>query len=456
MGRHFDFVVVGGGSAGYAAARTAASAGKSVAVLDSGAELGGLCILRGCMPSKTLIYVADVLHQAQTSGKLGLTIPEAKSDMAAIQARKKLVINEFADYRSGQLSSGRFTLIREKARFVSEAEIETESGQRIAADHFVVATGSAVNWPEVPGLSRENGVWTSDEVLDLDFLPESVIVLGGGVVACELAQMLARMGSRVSMIQRSGRILKEASPEASAVLEKAFRAEGMEVTTGTKLLAVNRDAFGFVLSYEKDGETRTVRAERLVNALGRSPSTEGLNLAAAGVETLASGHIKTDSFQRTTNPRVYAAGDCSGPVEIVHIAIMQGELAANHALGTPCDPVNYDAVTSVVFTDPGVATAGLGAAELFARKIAFREASYPFDDHGKSILMEAKYGFVRVFAGENGKILGAECVGRDAGELIHPLAVAIALGADCKALLKAQWYHPTLSEIWTYPLEDLA
>jgi pyruvate/2-oxoglutarate dehydrogenase complex dihydrolipoamide dehydrogenase (E3) component len=203
MGRHFDFVVIGGGSAGYAAARTAAAAGRSVAIVEAGAQLGGLCILRGCMPSKTLIHVADVLHLAETAAKLGLTIPQARADMAAIQTRKKIVIKDFADYRAGQLESARFTLIREMAHFVSEAEIETASGERIAAEHFVIATGSSVNWPGLPGLACENGVWTSDEVLDMDELPESAIVLGGGVVACELAQVLSRLGSRVSLVQRS-------------------------------------------------------------------------------------------------------------------------------------------------------------------------------------------------------------------------------------------------------------
>jgi pyruvate/2-oxoglutarate dehydrogenase complex dihydrolipoamide dehydrogenase (E3) component len=456
MGRHFDFVVIGGGSAGYAAARTSAATGRSVAIVEGGAQLGGLCILRGCMPSKTLIHVADVLHQAKSAGKLGLVIPQAHADMAAVQARKKCVIKDFSDYRAGQLASDRFTLIREKAHFVSEAEIELTTGERISAEHFLVATGSAVNWPEVPGLARENGVWTSDEVLDMDELPESAIVLGGGVVACELAQVLSRLGSRVSLIQRSARILKECSPQAAAVVEKAFADEGIEVVTGTKLLEVTRAGSGFLVRYEKDGEVREVRAAKLVNAMGRSPATSTLNLAAAGIEADAAGRIKTDAFQQTSNPRVYAAGDCCGPVEIVHVAILQGELAATHALGNPCEPVDYDKLTRVIFTDPGIASAGLSTAQLTARGTPFREASYPFDDHGKSILMEAKYGYVKVLAGEGGKILGAECVGRDAGELIHPLAVALALNATCRDLLKAQWYHPTLSEIWTYPLEDLA
>jgi len=457
MRRHFDFVVIGGGSAGYAAARTAADAGRSVAIVDSGSELAGLCILRGCMPSKTLLHVADVLHHARTAGKLGLRIPSAEADMVAVQARKREIIADFASYRVEQLNSDRFTLIRSKVRFVSEAELETEDGERIEAEHFVVATGSLVNWPEVPGL-EPGRIWTSDDVLNLDYLPQSVVVLGGGVVACELAQFLQRMGAKVTLVQRSGRILKECSPEAAAVVEQAFRDEGMDVYTGTKLIAVVDDPTrsGKLVRFEWAGEMVEVSAAHVMNAMGRRPATDGLNLSAAGVNLDKQGRIVVDEFQRSTNPRIYAAGDVCGPVEIVHVAIMQGELAAGHATGAKFELLDYDKVTRVVFTSPQVAAAGLGAEELNERGIIFREESYPFDDHGKSILMEAKYGYVRIMAGQDGRILGAECVGQDAGELIHPLVVAIALGADCKSLLKAQWYHPTLSEIWTYPLEDLA
>ncbi len=448
-------VVIGGGSAGYAAARAAAAAGASVAVVDSGPELGGLCILRGCMPSKTLLYVADILHHARNSGKLGLRIPEAAADMAAVQARKREIISDFASYRAGQLASGRFTLIRKRVRFVSPSELEAEDGERIGGAHFVVATGSRVNWPPVPGL-EPGRVWTSDDVLDLDHLPRSVVVLGGGVVACELAQMLLRFGSAVTLVQRSGRLLRECSADAAAVVEKAFRDEGMSVLTGTRLIAVEDVGEYMLVRFEKDGAVHEVRAERVVNAMGRSPATDGLGLAAAGVELDGQGRIKVDRFQQTTNERILAAGDVCGPVEIVHVAIMQGELAASVALGQKVHPIDYDKVTRVVFTDPQVASAGLGKEELEEREACYTEASYPFDDHGKSILMEAKYGFVRCFADGDGRLIGAECVGRDAGELIHPMSVALALNADCRSLLSAHWYHPTLSEIWTYPLEDLA
>ncbi len=174
------------------------------------------------------------------------------------------------------------------------------------------------------------------------------------------------------------------------------------------------------------------------------------------METKDSGHIRVNDMQQTANPRIYAAGDVAGPYEIVHLAIMQGEVAANHACGKNPDPVNYDIKTGVVFTDPQIASAGISLEEAKERGMDVVSADYPFDDHGKSILMEAKYGYVKAWKDRaTGKLVGSEAVGKDAGELIHAMAVGITLGATPAELLRVHWYHPTLSEIWSYPLEDL-
>jgi len=452
----FDFVVIGGGSAGYAAARTAAELGKKVAIVDGAKELGGLCILRGCMPSKTLIYSAEALHFAQSGETFGFAADNAKADLAAMQRRKQEVIAEFAEYRQGQLESDRFTLFRQKARFRDEGSVELTDGSVIEAEAFLVATGSVASSPKVPGLDQTS-FWTSDEVLELDELPESVITLGGGVVACELAQFLARVGSKVTLVQRSPRILKEFSKEASLCVEQAFRDEGIEVFTDTQLEQIEETDGGVSVRFQHEGALVERKAAHLFNALGRKPATKNLGLEAAQVELLASGHLKTDGFQQTTNPRIYAAGDCSGPHEIVHVAIRQGETAAFHAFGQAPDPMSYDALLKVVFTDPQIAFVGLTEDELRARGLSFFTASYPFDDHGKSILMNAMRGHVKVIAEKpSGRVLGAECVGKDAGELIQALSLAVSLRANVQDLIRADWYHPTLSEIWTYPLEDLA
>jgi pyruvate/2-oxoglutarate dehydrogenase complex dihydrolipoamide dehydrogenase (E3) component len=453
----FDFVVIGGGSAGFNAARVATENGFKTAIVDGAKELGGLCILRGCMPSKTLLYVADVLHLAQKAKTFGLKIPSARADMRAIHARKKKIIGEFADYRLRALQSGKFTLIRAHARFRDAHTLELSNGERVRAKHILIGTGSKVSVPPVEGLADVHA-WTSDDVLDLDFIPKSVIVLGGGIVACELAQFLNRIGSRVTLVQRSPNILRDHSAEASSVVQQAFVDEGIELFAGTQLKHVSHGRSGFTVEFVHDGKTIRRRAAHLFNALGREPNTASLNLETAGVRTRPSGQIVTNRWQQTSTPHIYAAGDCAGPAEIVHIAIQQGELAARHAAKLKTiKPVDYSLLLNVVFTDPQLATIGRLERDLDRAGVHYLCSSYPFNDHGKSILMDANYGYVKVLAEpKRGQILGAEIVGKDAGELIHAFSGPLAMKATVFDLLRAPWYHPTLAEIITYPLEDIA
>lgn len=455
MIKEYDFIAIGGGSGGFNAARVARKYTESVAVIDGASELGGLCILRGCMPSKTLIYSAEILHLAQQAKAFGLDIPKAKVDMPALHARKLAIIKEFTDYRVESMQSGKYALYRSFARFVDSHTIELADGTRLRGKKFIVATGSRIAKPPIPGLD-DPAIWTSDDVLELDHLPESVVVLGGGVVACELAQLLARIGSRVTQIQRSPHILKDQAPDVSAVVEKAFRAEGIALFTGTALQRIEKLDGRYAVTFQTDSGPRTVVADHVVNALGRTPATKGLGLENAGVALKPNGQIQTDAHQRSSNPDIYAAGDCAGPFEIVHTAVLQGELAAHHAFGIAKPTLNYDHMLDVVFTDPQVARVGLTRAALDARGIEYVAADYPFDDHGKSILMEAKRGFVRLFGEKpTGRLLGAEIVSKDAGELIHALSVAVSNNLTAADLLKTHWYHPTLAEIVTYPLEDI-
>lgn len=452
-----DFLVLGGGSAGFNAARTAEALGLKSIVVDGAPELGGLCILKGCMPSKTLLYMAEVLHLAKKAKTFGLKIPSAHADMAAIHARKKKIIAEFADHRVQALKSGPFKLIRSYARFIDPHTVELQDGRRLRSKYFLISTGSKPSVPPVPGLA-DTPFWTSDEVLDLDFAPKSVLVLGGGIVACELAQFLARIGSRVILVQRSINILRDHSEAASTVVHSALVDDGIELFAGTHLEKIWSDRGGVKVQFLHDGKVVTRRAAHLFNALGREPNTMSLNLEAAGVETRVTGQVVINRWQQTRSPHIYAAGDCSGPVEIVHIAIQQGELAARHAAGAkPLKPVNYDLSLNVVFTDPQLATIGLLERDLDEKNIPHLVAHYPFNDHGKSILMEALYGYVKVIAEpKRGRILGAEIVGKDAGELIHCFSGPLAMRATVFDLLRAPWYHPTLAEIITYPLEEIA
>lgn len=453
----YDFIAIGGGSAGFNAARVAADLGLRTAIIDGAHELGGLCILRGCMPSKTLLYAAEVLQRAREGRALGLRIPQVGVDMLALRERKRRVIREFADYRQRALAQPRFHLIRSQARFVDPHTLALANGDLIRARHILIGAGSRVAWPAIPGLS-ESLCWTSDDVLDLARVPRSAVVLGGGVVACELAQLLRRLGARVTLIQRSPQLLRDHSPAAAAVVQQALEDEGLRVFTGTSLRRVAVSTGGFTVEFLHRGKVVRRQAERLVNALGREPNTDGLNLPAAGVTTRPNGQVIVNRWQQTSAPHIYAAGDCAGPFEIVHVAIQQAELAARHAARVAgLKPVDYSLLLNVVFTDPQLATIGRTEAELRAAGTPYLAASYPFNDHGKSILMEANYGHVRVLAEpRRGRILGAEIVGRDAGELIHAFSGPLVLRATVFDLLRAPWYHPTLAEIITYPLEEIA
>ena len=453
----YDFVAIGGGSAGFNAARVSADLGLKTAIVDGAEDLGGLCILKGCMPSKTLLYMAEVLHLAQKAKSFGLKIPSARADMKAIHARKKRIIDEFASYRQAALNSGKFDLIRAHGRFTDPHTLVLSNGRALRARHFLIGTGSKVSVPAVPGLA-EIKFWTSDDVLNLDFIPPSVIVLGGGIVACELTQFLNRIGTRVVLIQRSAHILRDHSEAAAKVVQQALVDEGVELFAGTQIQSLRHDARGVVATFLHNGKILTRRAAFLFNALGREPNTAPLNLAAAGVTSRADGQIHINRWQQTSAPHIYAAGDCSGPHEIVHTAILQGELAARHAAKVKAlKPVDWSLLLNVVFTDPQLATIGRLERELDEAGTPYLVASYPFNDHGKSILMEANYGYVKVIADpKRGRILGAEIVGKDAGELIHAFSGPLAMKATVFDLLRAPWYHPTLAEIMTYPLEELA
>ncbi len=457
MRNRYDFTVIGGGSAGYNAARVAASLGKRVALVDGARRLGGLCILKGCMPSKTLIYAAEVLHLAQTGRNVGLRVDGASADMPEMNARKRRIINHFARHRAKQLEDGNFDLVRSNARFVDPHTVELDNGRRIRSRHFLVATGSRVSVPALPGLST-TPFWTSDDVLDLDFKPRSVIILGGGIVACEMAQFLRRIGTRVCIVQRSAHLLRGHSTEAAEVVRDAFAAEGIEVHTDTSILGMRAVQGGVSVSFRHRGKTVHRRADHLLNALGRDPNTPGLNLGAAGVKTAPNGRILTNKWQQTSAPHIYAGGDCSGPHEIVHIAVQQGELAARHSAGVKgLSPVDASLLLSVVFTDPQVTSMGWSEKDLREKDIAYASASHPFGDHGRCILMNAHLGFVKVFANpKTGRMLGVEIVGRDAGELIHIFTAPLAMRATVFDMLRAPWYHPTLAEVVTYPLEELA
>jgi dihydrolipoamide dehydrogenase len=452
----YDVAILGGGSAGYAAARTAAGAGLKTAVIEGGEEVGGLCILRGCMPTKALLYAAEVMHLASHAGPWGIRAENVSFDFAKVMARKDALVKDFADYRRQQLAGGKFKFIRANARFVDTNTVELSNGKKLKAKNFIIATGSSVAPPPLPSLHKVGGL-TSDDALALKRLPESLIVLGGGPIACEFTQFFARFGVQVTLIQRSGHILREFDTDAGIEMEKVFRREGIQVFTGTRLVEARRKGKLKTVSFEHDNQTVSVSAEEILFALGRVPNTAALGLAKAGVAT-DGGRIESNDFLQTSTPHIYAAGDCTGPHEIVHLAVQQGEIAAyNIAHASAPRRMDYRLLIAVVFTEPQVAFVGLTEKEAKTRGISYLAASYPFNEHGKSLIMEAKDGFVKLLAEpKSGEILGGACVGPMGGELIHEIVAAMAKRMTVHELAVMPHYHPTLAEIWTYPAEELA
>lgn len=452
----YDVAVIGGGSAGFATARTCAKAGLRTVVIEGGKEVGGLCILRGCMPTKALLYSAEIVHLAKNGIVFGLCPADADFSWTDILARKDRLIAEFADYRKQQLENGTFEFIRANAKFTSPHEIELSDGRTIRANNYVIATGSKVAPPPLDTL-EEVGYITSDEALALKTLPKSMIVLGGGAVAVEFAQLFSRLGVRVTLIQRSPHILKEEDDEAGETIENVFRREGMTIFTRTNLLGAWREGYLKGISFEYEGQIVRVAAEEILSGLGRIPRTQDLGLDKAGVN-LSFDRFLVNSEMRSNVPHIFGAGDCTGLYEIVHIAIQQGEVAA-HNIIHPKDPrqIDYRLMTSVVFTDPQVARVGLTEKEAISEKIPYLAASYPFNDHGKSLIMEARDGFVKLLADpQSGEILGGCCVGPSGGELIHEIITAMFARMTVAQLAAMPHYHPTLAEIWTYPAEELA
>src|ERR1035441_7822328 len=266
----FDLAVIGGGSGGYAAGRTAAGAGLKTVLIEGGRDVGGLCILRGCMPTKAMLYAAEVKHLAEHAATWGVRAGKVSFDFAKVMARKNAQIKDFTDFRVQQLNAGKFKFIRANASFLDVHTVALSTGQKLTARHFVIATGSSVAPAPLPQLN-EVGFITSDEAVALKRLPKSLVILGGGAIACEFAQFFARFGVKVTLIQRSEHILKEFDADAGMEIEKVFRREGIRVLTGTKLLGAKRRRKLKAISFGHQGKTLSVSAEEILFALGCIP-----------------------------------------------------------------------------------------------------------------------------------------------------------------------------------------
>jgi pyruvate/2-oxoglutarate dehydrogenase complex dihydrolipoamide dehydrogenase (E3) component len=449
----FDLIVVGAGSGGYAAARTARDLGANVAVVDRG-PLGGLCILRGCMPSKTLIATGDLLQQIRGAGELAIRAGEPTLDYAALQARKRELVQGWADYRIAGIET--YPLFSGEARFESPTTLRV-GDEVLYAPRFVIATGSVPAPPAVSGLA-DAGYIDSDAALDLEHPPASIVVLGGGYVGAELGQFFHRVGVPVTFVIRSQQLLTDEDADVGGGLTEYFREEGMTVESGAQFERISvRDGLK-VVHFRRNGAEETVAAHEIFMALGRVPNIDGLGLEAAGVRAHAISGIEVDETLRTSNPDIYAVGDVTGLYPLVHVAIQQGEIAGRNAATGAHERADYRITkTHTVFTDPQVAIVGETERELERAGTPFVKAMYPFSEHGKAVALGKTKGFVKMLASpDDGKILGAAILGPEASDLIEPLIVAMSFGATVRDYARIPHLHPTLVEILTYPAEEIA
>ncbi len=449
----FDVIVIGAGSGGYAAARTARDLGAAVALVDSG-PLGGLCILRGCMPSKTLIATGDLLHEIRKAGELGVRAGEPVLDYRKLAERKRTLVRGWADYRIAGIDT--FPLFTGAARFESPTTLRV-GDDVLYAPRFVIATGSVVAPAAVPGLN-EAGYLDSDAALDLESPPKSLIVLGGGYVCSELGQFFHRTGVPVTFIVRAAHLLSGEDHDVGTGLTEYLCEEGIRIETSAQVQRVSvRDGMK-IAHYLQDGVEHEVAAHEIFYGLGRVPNIAGLGLDVAGVEFHEVTGIAVDDTLRTSNPDVYAVGDVTGQYLLVHVAIQQGEIAGRNAATGARERADYRlSKTHTVFTDPQVAVVGETERELKAAGVDYVVASYPFNDHGKAVALGRTQGFVKMMAAPaDGRILGAAILGPDASDLIEPLIVAMAYGATVQDYARIPHLHPTLVEILTYPAEEIA
>jgi len=456
MSTTYDLIVIGGGSGGYAAAKKAANLGLKTAVIDGAKELGGLCILKGCMPTKTLLETSSRMRAIREAGEFGIEIGKPELNIDSLRNRKSRLIDDFQKWRVKGLEEGDFDLIRGYAKFLAPHEIEVGGHGKLTAKTFVVATGSNEVIPDIPGLS-ETPYWTSDDIVDLPSVPSSVVVVGTGAVGMESAFLFEGLGSKASIISRSRPLLSDMEPSISGAMEKRCHDLGIEIIFEKPLQEVTHSDSGFTLTL---GEGEEVSCEQLIMAVGRRPNIGGLDLHKAGFAGELQ-RLEIDSFCQTAQPHIFGVGDCSSPLAVVHLAVMQGEAAGENIaryLKGETMTETWDPALNMVgfFTDPEMVQLGLTEDE--AHKAGFDPvtASYRFDDQGKGEIVGEKHGLVLLTADRtSGKLLGAAGMGPHVIDYSHTIMVALHQKLTVDDFLKIPSYHPTLGEIWTYVAEEL-
>ncbi len=441
---HYDLCIIGAGSAGLSVAAAAVQFGVRVALIEKGA-MGGDCLNFGCVPSKALLAAAKHAQAMRSGAPFGIAPVEPDIDFAAVRDHVRRTIAAIAPNDSEErFAAMGVEVIRAPARFLDAATLEA-GGRRIQARRFVIATGSTPAVPPIPGLDGVDYL-TNETIFDLAERPDHLIVIGGGPIGMELAQAHRRLGARVTVLEALTPLAKD-DEEAAAVVLDALRREGVEILSGAAVTAISSEG-GTVRATvsPSDGEERIVTGSHLLVATGRRPQTGGLDLDAAGVASTKAG-ITVDRSLRTANRRIYAIGDVTGGLQFTHVGNYHAGLVVRNALFRLPVRADMSAIPWVTYTDPELAHVGLGEAEARERHGEVHVLRWPFAENDRAQAEGRTEGFVKVIASRRGRVLGADIVGPEAGELIQPWALAISSKLTVKAMIETVLPYPTLGEV---------
>jgi len=448
--KSFDIIIIGSGSAGVSAAEAARDSGAySIALVDAAERLGGECPNRGCVPTKSLLRSVEVLSLARRAGEFGLKIPEAGFDLDAMMARKRGIIDRLTgDGRVERvLSDLGVTLIRGRARFTGPDEIDVD-GKPYRAGKFIVATGSEVFVPPIEGLDG-SGYLTSDRLVDLGKIPESIVIIGGGPIGVEWAQVLAPLGTKVTVIDAASQLLPREDVDIAAVVLESFRRQGIDVRTGSRTVAVAKDNGRFVVKTSPvDGKGETaVESAALMIATGKRPAIGGLDLANARIEIDGRGIPVLNEYLQSSNNAVYFAGDAAGQLMFTHVAHAQGVIAATNALEGNVRKIDLSVTPRGTFCAPEVGSVGLTEKEARAKgfEVGVGKAAYSY--FGKALVSGDSEGLVKIVADKkSGLVLGGHVVGQAAAELVHEIALAMYAKIPYAKIAEMIHVYPTYSE----------
>ncbi len=448
MARKADVAVIGGGMGGYVAALRAEQLGAKVILMEK-EKIGGVCLNWGCIPTKALLYSAEVLSTAREAATFGVMVGEPRLDWAAVQAHKQKVVDRLVRGVNLLLERAGIEVLKGHARFLSPRLIEVDLGdgkEQIEARNTIVASGSSPISLPIPSLDHPN-VLDSTGALSLAELPESLLIIGGGAIGVEFATLFSALGVKVTIVEMLSRLVPTADHDIGGALERAFKRRRIQFHTEAQVTGVEATADGKLAATvaTRDGEQK-FEVEKILLAVGRRPNVEDLGLEAAGVHYDRKKGIAVDEGMRTNVPGVYAVGDVVGGAMLAHLASKEGVVAAENAMGGE-SRMNYKAVPNCIFSDPEAASVGLSEEEARDKGYDLKIGRFPFSANGKALIQGRSDGFVKVVAeAQYGEMLGLHVVGPHASDLILEGGLALNMEATLEEIEATIHAHPTLGE----------